>query len=188
MTNNNTPGFTFGEGGNITANPGYGNQVNTGFSPGQAGGMPPYVTKAVYQHQLWKQLDNGTQKRNFTRNPMTVWLMLLIPLTGIVFPAILIFIPAMIWEFGAIFRESPFAPANWVMMGGVLVAAVVLAGIFKALAWDLAVYAAVLHMRQGGMLTPFFKEFAYLRDFDEHPENHPKFHAQYPLPQEVQEL
>ncbi len=183
MTNNNTPGFTFGEGGNITANPGYGNAVNTGFSPGQAGGMPPYLTKAVYQHQLWKQLDNGKRKRDFNRFPMTVWLMLLIPLTGIVFPAIIIGIPVMIWEFGAIFMENPFDPAMWVMMGGILAFAFFLGYLLKVLAWDLAVYAAVLHMRQGGMLTPFFSQFAYLRDFDEHPENHPAFHADYPLPE-----
>ena len=181
MSINGSPGFTFGEGGRITANPGYGNDVNAGFSPGQVGGMPPYVSKAVYQHQQWKQLDNGKLKRDFTRNPMTVWLMLLIPLTGIVLPAIIIFIPAMLWEFGAIFLQDPFNPANWVMIGAILVVAALLAWLLKALAWDLAVYAAVLHMRHKGMLTPFFREFAYLRDFDEHPERHPAFHAAYPL-------
>ena len=174
--------YTFGREGAWHANPGYGNDVNVGFSPGQAGGMPPYVSKAVFQHRLWQQLDQGKLKRSFRRTPLTVWLVLLIPLTGIILPAIIIFIPAMVWEFGAIWLDDPLNPANLFMISVILVVASALCLLLKALTWDLAVYTAVLHMRNNGPVTPFFREFAYLRDFDEHPERHREFHALYPLP------
>ena len=127
--------------------------LNAGFSPKARRAVCPYVSRRCTNTSSGNSGQWQVEARLHARNPMTVWLMLPHPAYGESFSGDHHLHPACSGSSGAIFLH-PFNPANWDDRRDPRGRQLLAWFAQSALAWDLAVYAAVLHMRHKGMLTP----------------------------------
>lgn len=150
------------------SNPGYGNDSNVGYSPGQTGTVPPAWAKYDFQMRQYRQMYGNENRRLFARYPLTF--------TAFWYPVITFFC-WMVWILawntgGAFFDLGPIMGLGafiviWALALGFIITAMVL----------FPIMALMMHRRRGGMFAEYFAWTDQLlpwADFDyyENPERH----------------
>lgn len=137
----------FGNSSQQGPNPGYGNDANVGYSPGQVGPVPPGWSKFDYQLRQYNEMYGKQHKSLFARYPLTfvaLWYPLVIMATVIAF-FVASAIISMAWDVNVLFG----------IVGFVLVGAAFLLFAATALVfWP--VMALMMHRRRGGMFSEYF--------------------------------
>lgn len=146
--------------GNFQSNPGYGNDANVGYSPGQSGPIPGEWTKYDYQFQQYRDMYGYRFRMLFAKYPLTflfIWYPFMFPFTYIVF-LIAQAITKMMWGVNPLLGLVVF----------VIAAVVVLAIAVKAFVlWP--VTALIMHRRRQGMWSNHLEwtdRFAPYVDFE----------------------
>lgn len=132
--------------GNFQANPGYGNDANVGYSPGQTGPVPPAWAKFDFQMRQYNEMYGRDNKTLFARYPLTFvafWYPLVIMATVLAF-FIAQAIVSMAWGVNFLFGIIGFVIVGAIFLGFALTALVL---------WPLM--ALMMHRRRGGMFSEY---------------------------------
>lgn len=155
--------------GNFKANPGYGNDANVGYSPGQTGPVGPGWAKFDFQHQQYMNTYGYENRALFARYPLTFTVMFYPMAIFSVFMAYLIAgaVISMAWDVTPIFGIIAFVVVGAVALGFMILALVL---------WPLG--ALIMHRRRGGMFAEHLAwtdKFAHGMDFEyyENPHRRP---------------
>lgn len=145
--------------GNFQANPGYGNDANVGYSPGQTGTVPPGWAKFDFQMGQYNERYGKDNRRLFARYPLTfavIWYPLMFLAAGMI-QIVAQALVQIVWV------NPLFGIIGFVLVWGV---ALFLIGLVLV-GWPLM--AMMMHRRRGGMFSEYFAwtdRFVSHADFD----------------------
>ena len=129
------------------SNPGYGNDSNVGYSPGQTGPVPPGWAKYDFQMRQYRQMYGNENRTLFARYPLTFvvcWYLPLMDFSYVVF-AMASAGAGMFFDINVFFGVGFFI-VIWAAALTFIITALVL----------FPIMAMLMHRRRGGMFSQYF--------------------------------